>query len=596
MNHTRHANVALPFAVGTLWVCADRVVQIDGPLSLETVQVRDTATGALIPALVHDLKPLPPNGEGTDPLTVPEDEWKRSLTVAKIFEPYKECHALPSTVTRKLASVLGISRRQIQRLRVRFQLTHQTTSLVRNRGGRPLGLRLLKQEVEQVIQHVVAKHFACREPATTECIVERIRLLCMRLSLPPPSRGTILRRLRDREGFALERAQAGGKQARQHWEPRPGKHGAAKPLDEIQIDHTLVDLILVADDGSLIGRPWLTLAIDLATRVVLGFYLTMDPPSCISVAMCLAHAMVPKPEGREEPELWPMYGKPRCVHADNAQELQSYALKRGCEQHGITLRWRPIGKAHYGAHIERLMGTFMRMVHTLPGTTFSNVKARGDYPSERRACMTLEELRAWLVQRICRGYHVRRHRGLGMPPLVAWECAFRKPDGTLRLPDVPLRPEDLQRDFYPFEFRRMQRTGVQFNQSRYWDPALAPLVHPKRQVRVHYHPHDPSRVWVRTEKGGLIEAAAVAGAALEEGVRSPLSTEEQARLDAIKQAGYDVGDPIVAQARARRRTGMGKRKDRAMGDQARSAGLASSARPPAPPLSRASVTVEWSRP
>lgn len=109
MKHTRHASVGLPFAVGTLWVCAGRIVQIDGPLSLETLQVRDTATGSMLPVPIHDLKPLPSQGAVSDPLIVSEHEWKRSLAIAQVLEPYRHSHALPSRVTRKLAGDLAVA-------------------------------------------------------------------------------------------------------------------------------------------------------------------------------------------------------------------------------------------------------------------------------------------------------------------------------------------------------------------------------------------------------------------------------------------------------------------------------------------------------
>lgn len=606
MKSSSHARAGQQFAAGTTWVCGERVVQVDGPLSLQVVQVRDMATGELMPASIRDLDPLPstPKGAVTDPLVVPPAEWARSLAMAKAFQPYLNCYALPSRVTIEIARRHGISRRQVQRLRVKFQATRQTTALVRGKGGRPLGLQLLAKEVEHLIQHIISKRYACREPATKQCIVERVRLICVRLAYRPPSRRTILSRIREQEGFQMDRARCGAKSARQRWEPRPGKHGASLPLEEVQIDHTLVDILVVAEDGTVMGRPWLTLAIDVATRVVLGWYLTMDAPSSISVAMCLAHVMLPKPESRADPELWPMYGKPQCVHVDNGKDLKSYALKRGCEQHGIHLRWRPVKTPHYGAHIERLMGTFMTMVHSLPGTTFSSVKARGDYPSEQRACLTLEDLRAWFVQKICRGYHVRKHRALGVPPLVAWERAFRQPDGALRLPEVPLRPNDLRRDFYPFVFRRLQRTGVQFGQSRYWNNALVPLVHPERQVRVHFHPHDRSRVWVRGEDNCLTEAVAVAGAALAEGQPRAPTAEEQARLDASLLTGYEVADAVEAAARRRQRKASGhgprldstKRKGPRGGRQKRLADAPSHPARPLPPLNRAAVTIELIEP
>ena len=46
---------------------------------------------------------------------------------------------------------------------------------------------------------------------------------------------------------------------------------ADAPLDLLQIDHTLVDVIVVDREHRLaIGRPWLTLAIDIATGRSLG--------------------------------------------------------------------------------------------------------------------------------------------------------------------------------------------------------------------------------------------------------------------------------------------------------------------------------------
>jgi putative transposase len=41
------------------------------------------------------------------------------------------------------------------------------------------------------------------------------------------------------------------------------------PLDVVQIDHTLVDVIVVdSEHRQSIGRPWLTLAVDVASRAV----------------------------------------------------------------------------------------------------------------------------------------------------------------------------------------------------------------------------------------------------------------------------------------------------------------------------------------
>ena len=47
-----------------------------------------------------------------------------------------------------------------------------------------------------------------------------------------------------------------------------------------------------------------------------------------------------------------MSGKPIELYVDNASEFKSEALRRGCEQHGIRLRYRPPGQPHFGGIIE----------------------------------------------------------------------------------------------------------------------------------------------------------------------------------------------------------------------------------------------------
>ncbi len=54
-----------------------------------------------------------------------------------------------------------------------------------------------------------------------------------------------------------------------------------------------------------------------------------------------------------------MRGIPRTLHLDNAAEFKSRALRSGCREYGIELMYRPVGKPHFGGHIERLNKTLM---------------------------------------------------------------------------------------------------------------------------------------------------------------------------------------------------------------------------------------------
>ncbi len=63
----------------------------------------------------------------------------------------------------------------------------------------------------------------------------------------------------------------------------------------MQIDHTLADVVVVTEtDRRSLGRLWLTLAINVATRMVIGFHLSLDKASAVAVAMVLSQAVSPK--------------------------------------------------------------------------------------------------------------------------------------------------------------------------------------------------------------------------------------------------------------------------------------------------------------
>lgn len=126
----------------------------------------------------------------------------------------------------------------------------------------------------------------------------------------------------------------------------------------------------------------------------------------------VANDKVPWLQHRDIEARWPIVGKPSRPGVDNASEFHSAAFERGCAQHGIAIEWRPPGLPHFGGVVERVIGTLMQLVHALPGTTFSNPTQRGDYDSDKTACLTLEELERWLAVAITKYYHLRPHEGM----------------------------------------------------------------------------------------------------------------------------------------------------------------------------------------
>jgi putative transposase len=134
----------------------------------------------------------------------------------------------------------------------------------------------------------------------------------------------------------------------------------------------------------------------------------------------------------------------------------------------------------------------------LPGTTFSNVAQRGDYPSEQRAVLTLREFERVLALEVLGPYHHDIHTALQRTPAAAW-ADWIAGGGQ---PTVPANPAAFVRDFLPFEERVVGRQGLRLFGIHYYDGALASLIGTGTKLRVKYDPRDLSAVFAEMPGGG----------------------------------------------------------------------------------------------
>lgn len=386
----------------------------------------------------------------------------------------------------------------VYRLLTRFKNRRDTSSILPTRPGRKPGGKLLKKPQERIIAQLIRKVYLSRQKPSIAALHRIISLECFRAQLPIPSYKTVRNRVVSLDPQEVMRKREGARAAVERFRPLKLAPSIMSPLELVQIDHTLVDVIVVDElERRPIGRPWLTLVIDVATRVVLGFYVSLRHPSASSVAMAISHAVLRKDDYLSSVDVnaeWPAFGLPLRLHLDNAKEFRSRALIRGCEQHGIRVSYRPPLTPHFGGHVERLIGTLMGEVHFLPGTTFRSIKQRGDYDSAKQATMTLADLEKWMAWQIAGVYHTRSHSALGCAPLNAWRQRIA------RLPKTPREPSDAQRfylDFLPFEKRSVGRGGVRLFNIFFWHGALGRYIHDGKKHLVKYDPRDLSQIYLR---------------------------------------------------------------------------------------------------
>ena len=432
-----------------------------------------------------------------------DKNWKEAERRAKVLA------ALPEQLEQsdvELATVeLGISRATLFRWMKQFREDGRTSALLPVPRGPKRGMQQLDPDVEVIVSRLFEGLYATRRKPTRTRFWHEVAADCRTKGLAPPSIRRLGRWLEQKDQAKLMAKREGNDKAERRYLATPGTLIAEHPLEIVQIDHTKADVTVVDPvTRRPLGRPTLTLAIDVNTRMVLGFHLSLEPPSLLAVALCLTHAVMDKSfwlAARGIGTDWPARGIPKAIYVDNGAEFHARAFERACSDYQIELSHRPPGTPRYGGHIERLIGTMMGAIHLLPGSHFSNIFERGDLDAEAEAVMTLHELEIWLALEITGSYHARVHSVLDTTPLAVWT------EGTGQVSSR--MPADLQQflvDFLPSEQRVLQRDGLHLFHIRYWSDELRWLMgEGSRKFTLKYDPRDLSRIFVLTEEG-IIEA------------------------------------------------------------------------------------------
>lgn len=402
----------------------------------------------------------------------------------------------------------GVNVATLYRWLAKYREWGELLALIPRKRGWKEGNSRITQEAESKIAHVINEFYLTKQRPSVQEAVEQVKEACENAGIAVPGVSAIRARLNDVSDKEFLRGRGFADKARNRYVPSPGKFpGADYPLAVVQIDHTPIDVMLVDDIHRLsIGRIWLTLAIDVHSRMITGYYLALDEPSGISVGMCVAHSAIPKEEWLAVHGIegdWPVWGFPNILHTDNGPDFQAETLKMSCSNYGIENRFRPVKRPKYGGHIERLLGKFMKKIHSLPGTTFSNLQQREGYDSDGNAALTVSEFETWLVREILK-YHEQYHSSIYMSPSRKWHIGVFGNTGMDRLVGLPMRPTDpftVQRDFLPSFERTVQHYGVEHDVT-YYSEALRPWINAKddktgktRKFIFRRDPRDISVLW-----------------------------------------------------------------------------------------------------
>jgi putative transposase len=396
--------------------------------------------------------------------------------------------------------ILSLSRSQFYKLLQRSRGALSYRAIVSDRSGRKFGANTIRSDVEKLIEDMFLEHYP--KARTYSGVWKACQTEGDNRQILRPSYHTVKRWIQKQPYKLLYKMKHGKEAAVQRFELRPGYKVTKRPLEWVQIDHTVMDMLLVDEEDrtKIIGRPYISLAICIHTRVILGFYVSFLPPSAVTVAMLLENCVLPKNEVLErwglQAYLWPMHGLPETIHTDNAKEFTSDVFVLNAKGFGITVEHRMIGKKHQGGHIESLIGKQMiHLIHQLPGGTGSNTVQRKSLRSEKTASITLTRLRQMMVYAI-HAYHETKHSALDQSPSQAWSKHYEKHPAYRLLSET--QHEHFKYTFYPeVSDKEITPDGIGMFRRQYSSSALKGKV--RQKVLVKYDPYDMSYVMVKLD-------------------------------------------------------------------------------------------------
>lgn len=338
---------------------------------------------------------------------------------------------------------------------------------------------------------------------------------------------------------------------------------AKRILDVAIVDHKRMDVYVVDPvSGIEIGRPWLAVLIDVKSRMVLGYTLSFEDPSVLSVMACIRACLRGQPNLKEKfPAIegdWEAFGVPRTILADNAWENTGSSLLDACTDFAISIEWAPVRSPQYKGILERFFSRLDdQLAHFLPGSIVDkpHALAAARIDPHADAAVSLAKLDELISQYLVDVYSWDRHEGIDGIPLKVWRDAVSKDGIELahNLADVDHAMGTLVRG------RTLSREGIVFKGLVYRSPAVdglladnirlqtASLRRGTLEVKFKYHPEDLSRIFVWNELRGHYVALPCVQASYASGLSERVHTELE------RQKTENDNDFVSEEERCRRK-------------------------------------------
>lgn len=263
-------------------------------------------------------------------------------------------------------------------------------------------------------------------------------------------------------------------------------------------------------------RRWVVVAIDVATRAILGFAFCHAPnqeASLRALRMCFTDKTSLLREAGVTKSTWDFRAPIHHVSTDNGSEFGRHPFG-GAEFGGAvrrlsgTLMATVAGVAELRSQIERVFLTFeLKWARHLPGWTAGRPQLLNDRRPSQEVCITEDELERLFIQFIAE-YHATKHRGLEyMTPAGTWEKLSK--DAQFDLTQLP-GPTALREACGTYETADVSADGIRFKNLSYSnefirDQRMAPgserIARPGEKISIKVDPVNLGAISVVTGDG-----------------------------------------------------------------------------------------------
>ncbi|MCZ8122352.1 MAG: Mu transposase C-terminal domain-containing protein [Magnetospirillum sp.] len=273
-----------------------------------------------------------------------------------------------------------------------------------------------------------------------------------------------------------------------------------RPLSCVEIDNTQLDVFVQIPGTQALTKPYMTMAVDVATRAVLSIHISLVAPNQDDICQVIVDMLYPKDPTMLESigvkTNWPMHGVSSSIRIDNGKEYISTKVTKLVSALGIERVLCPPKTPRYKGVVERTFETLNDLgIHNFPGYTSGSPEKKGDARPERGPIFTLQQLKEHVLKLICDVYHTRPHGELELPPLRVWEEKTR--DMVMRLPPSRQHLWFLQ---HSTDTKKLSRQGINIHgvtYNSYEARELLDVYGENKKVEVRWDPNDIGQVFVK---------------------------------------------------------------------------------------------------